>query len=146
MLRGIWGDNERYVDTYWSRWPQYYFAGDGAKYDDDGALWLLGRVDDVINLGGVKVDPVSLESMALAVTGVIDAAAYLIHDDKGLPKIEMALVVDGDDVVRAVDIEIRSHSSTVVPAIYRRVNSLPRNQMGKLVRHDIQSHITGGQR
>ena len=49
MLRGIWGDDQRYIDTYWSRWPDVYFAGDGAKLDDDGAIWLLGRVDDVMN-------------------------------------------------------------------------------------------------
>ena len=55
MLRGIWGDNERYVDTYWSRWPQYYFAGDGAKLDEDGAIWLLGRVDDVMNVSGHRI-------------------------------------------------------------------------------------------
>lgn len=123
----------------------WFYPGDRGRILETGELMIVGRVDDVINLGGVKVDPLSLESIALAVPGVTDAAAYLIHDDKGLPKIEMALVVDGDDVVRAVDSEIRSHSSTVVPAIYRRVNSLPRNQMGKLVRHDIESHISGGQ-
>jgi acetyl-CoA synthetase len=52
MLRGIWGDPQRYEDTYWARWPQYYFAGDGAKLDEDGAIWLLGRVDDVMNVSG----------------------------------------------------------------------------------------------
>ncbi len=57
MLRGIWGDEERYRDTYWSRFEKqgYYFAGDGAKYDDDGAIWLLGRVDDVMNVSGHRI-------------------------------------------------------------------------------------------
>ncbi|MCG2991338.1 AMP-binding protein, partial [Escherichia coli] len=57
MLRGIWGDMERYRDTYWSRFAEegYYFAGDGAKWDADGALWVLGRVDDVMNISGHRI-------------------------------------------------------------------------------------------
>src|SRR6185312_1978780 len=57
MLRGIWGDEERFRETYWSRFEEqgYYFAGDGAKYDDDGAIWLLGRVDDVMNVSGHRI-------------------------------------------------------------------------------------------
>ncbi|MEK9663168.1 MAG: AMP-binding protein, partial [Candidatus Nanopelagicales bacterium] len=62
MLRGIWGDNQRYVDTYWSRWPQYYFAGDGSKIDEDGAIWLLGRVDDVMNVSGHRISTTEVES------------------------------------------------------------------------------------
>ena len=62
MLRGIWGDDERYKNTYWSRWPQYYFAGDGAKLDEDGAVWLLGRVDDVMNASGHRISTTEVES------------------------------------------------------------------------------------
>ena len=62
MLRGIWGDNQRYFDTYWSRWAGYYFAGDGAKLDEDGAIWLLGRVDDVMNVSGHRISTTEVES------------------------------------------------------------------------------------
>jgi fatty-acyl-CoA synthase len=102
---------------------------------------LIGRVDDVINLGGVKVDPGSLESIALSVPGVDDAAAYLVHSDKGLPAIEMALVADSAETMHAVDSAMGDDPTRAVPARYRRVSSLPHNQMGKLVRHDIAAHI-----
>ena len=64
MLRGIWGDDERYRETYWSRFEEqgYYFAGDGAKYDDDGAMWVLGRVDDVMNVSGHRISTTEVES------------------------------------------------------------------------------------
>ena len=62
MLRGIWGDPERYQDTYWSRFEGRYFAGDGAKLDDDGYLWLLGRVDDVMNVSGHRISTTEVES------------------------------------------------------------------------------------
>ena len=64
MLRGIWGDHERYVETYWSRFPGRYFAGDGAKKDDDGDIWLLGRVDDVMNVSGHRISTTEVESRA----------------------------------------------------------------------------------
>ena len=62
MLRGIWGDDERYKETYWSRFDGIYFAGDGAKKDDDGDLWLLGRVDDVMNISGHRISTIEVES------------------------------------------------------------------------------------
>ena len=74
MLRGIWGDNERYVDTYWSRWPQFYFAGDGAKLDEDGAIWLLGRVDDVMNVSGHRISTTEVESALVSHDAVAEAA------------------------------------------------------------------------
>ena len=61
MLRGIWGDPERYRETYWSRFPGVYFAGDGAKRDEDGDLWLLGRVDDVMNISGHRISTTEVE-------------------------------------------------------------------------------------
>ena len=81
MLRGIYGDPERYRDTYWSRFPDRYFAGDGAKIDDDGYLWLLGRVDDVMNVSGHRISTTEVESALVdhpsvaesAVVGAIDA-------------------------------------------------------------------------
>ena len=74
MLRGIWGDNERYVDTYWSRWDGFYFAGDGAKLDEDGAIWLLGRVDDVMNVSGHRISTTEVESALVSHDAVAEAA------------------------------------------------------------------------
>jgi acyl-CoA synthetase (AMP-forming)/AMP-acid ligase II len=119
----------------------WFYPGDRGKFVPSGELMLIGRVDDVINLAGVKVDPGSLESIALSVPGVDDAAAYLVHSDKGLPSIEMALVADSAETMHAVDAQMRDDPTRVVPATYRRVTSLPHNQMGKLVRHDIAAHI-----
>ena len=76
MLRGIWGDDERYRETYWSRFAKqgYYFAGDGAKKDDDGDLWLLGRVDDVMNVSGHRISTTEVESALVSHEKVAEAA------------------------------------------------------------------------
>lgn len=74
MLRGIWGDSERYKDTYWSRFPGLYFAGDGAKKDDDGDVWLLGRVDDVMNVSGHRLSTTEIESALVSHPKVAEAA------------------------------------------------------------------------
>ena len=76
MLRGIWGDPERYKDTYWSRFAEHgwYFAGDGARYDADGDIWMLGRVDDVMNVSGHRISTTEVESALVGHSGVAEAA------------------------------------------------------------------------
>ena len=74
MLRGIWGDPERYKETYWSRFDGLYFAGDGAKKDDDGNIWLLGRVDDVMNVSGHRLSTTEIESALVSHPKVAEAA------------------------------------------------------------------------
>ena len=74
MLRGIWGDDERFRETYWSRFDGMYFAGDGAKKDDDGDLWLLGRVDDVMNVSGHRISTTEVESALVSHPSVAEAA------------------------------------------------------------------------
>src|SRR5690625_2061102 len=74
MLRGIWGDEERYRDTYWARFPGIYFAGDGAKKDKDGDLWVLGRVDDVMNVSGHRLSTTEIESALVSHPTVAEAA------------------------------------------------------------------------
>ena len=81
MLRGIWGDPERYRDTYWSRFEGRYFAGDGAKLDDDGYLWLLGRVDDVMNVSGHRISTTEVESALVDHPAVAEAAVVGANDD-----------------------------------------------------------------
>ena len=71
MLRGIWGDPERYTETYWSRFEGRYFAGDGARKDADGYLWILGRVDDVLNVSGHRLSTMEVESALVAHDAVV---------------------------------------------------------------------------
>jgi acetyl-CoA synthetase len=82
MLRGIWGEPERYQETYWSRYDEagYYFAGDGAKLDDDGAIWLLGRVDDVMNVSGHRISTTEVESALVSHVAVAEAAVVGAND------------------------------------------------------------------
>lgn len=76
MLRGIWGDPERYRKTYWSKFADkgYYFAGDGARFDPDGAIWVLGRIDDVMNISGHRISTAEVESALVGHRGVAEAA------------------------------------------------------------------------
>ena len=81
MLRGIWGDPKRYFDTYWSTFEGKYFAGDGAKIDQDGYLWLLGRVDDVMNVSGHRISTAEVESALVDHPSVAEAAVVGATDD-----------------------------------------------------------------
>ncbi len=140
MLRGIWGDNQRYVDTYWSRWPQYYFAGDGAKLDDDGAIWLLGRVDDVMNVSGHRISTTEVESALVSHPKVAEAAVVGATDDttgQGIVAfvILRAGVDDGDGLVK----ELRNHVSHEIGPIAKPrqimvVAELPKTRSGKIMR------------
>src|SRR3546814_13652155 len=80
MLGGIYGDPERYRDTYWSRWEGRYFAGDGCKLDDEGYLWLLGRVDDVMNVSGHRISTTEVESALVDHPAVAEAAVVGAND------------------------------------------------------------------
>ena len=82
MTRGIWGDPDRYRDTYWSRFAEqgFYFAGDGAKKDEDGDLWLLGRVDDVMNVSGHRISTTEVESALVSHPAVAEAAVTAATD------------------------------------------------------------------
>ena len=81
MLRGIWGDPERYRETYWSRFEGRYFAGDGAKRDDDGDIWVLGRVDDVMNVSGHRLSTAEVEHAIVGHDDVAEAAVVGASDD-----------------------------------------------------------------
>ena len=83
MLRGIWGDPERFVETYWEKFQKqgYYFAGDGARLDEDGDVWLLGRVDDVMNVSGHRLSTTEIESALVANEAVAEAAVVGASDE-----------------------------------------------------------------
>ena len=153
MLRGIWGDNQRYVDTYWSRWPQYYFAGDGAKLDEDGAVWLLGRVDDVMNVSGHRISTTEVESALVSHPKVAEAAVVGATDEttgQGIVAfvILRAGIEGGDDVVA----DLRAHVAHEIGPIAKPrqvliVAELPKTRSGKIMRRllrDVAEHRTLG--
>ncbi len=114
MLRTIWGDDQRYVDTYWSRFPDLYFAGDGAKKDEDGDLWLLGRVDDVMNVSGHRMSTTEIESALVSHPKVAEAAVVGATDETTGQAIVAFVILradagqGGDDIVA----ELRQHVAT----------------------------------
>ena len=111
MLRTIWGDDQRYIDTYWSRFEGNYFAGDGAKKDEDGDIWLLGRVDDVMNVSGHRMSTTEIESALVSHPKVAEAAVVGATDETTGQAIVAFVILradagdGGDDVVA----ELRQH-------------------------------------
>jgi len=149
MLRGIWGDPERYKDTYWSRYPGRYFAGDGAKIDEDGYLWLLGRVDDVMNVSGHRISTTEVESALVDHTSVAEAAVVGATDDlTGQAIVGYVILrggVVGDD---ALVNELRSHVATKIGPTARPkrviiVPDLPKTRSGKIMRRLLRDIADG---
>jgi acetyl-CoA synthetase len=140
MLRGIWGDDQRYVDTYWSRWPQYYFAGDGAKLDDDGAIWLLGRVDDVMNVSGHRISTTEVESALVSHPKVAEAAVVGASDPtSGQGIVAFVILRVGVEGGEQVVAELRTHVSHEIGPIAKPrqvliVPELPKTRSGKIMR------------
>ena len=143
MLRGIWGDNDRYVETYWSRWPQYYFAGDGSKIDFDGAIWLLGRVDDVMNVSGHRISTTEVESALVSHPSVAEAAVVGAADDVTGQGIVAFVILrggveqgaDGSELIA----ELRNHVAKEIGPIAKPrqimiVSELPKTRSGKIMR------------
>jgi acetyl-CoA synthetase len=140
MLRGIWGDDERYKNTYWSRWPQYYFAGDGAKLDEDGAVWLLGRVDDVMNVSGHRISTTEVESALVSHPSVAEAAVVGATDETTGQGIVAFVILRGDaaDAEGLVQ-ELRQHVGHEIGPIAKPrqimvVPELPKTRSGKIMR------------
>ena len=146
MLRGIWGDTERYKDTYWSRFAEqgYYFAGDGAKYDDDGAIWLLGRVDDVMNISGHRISTTEVESALVSHPTVAEAAVVGASDETTGQGIVAFVILrgsaskdeaKGEEAIKA----LRDHVSKEIGPIAKPrqilvVEELPKTRSGKIMR------------
>ncbi|MFT4298778.1 MAG: acetate--CoA ligase [Aeromicrobium sp.] len=139
MLRTIWGDRQRYIDTYWSRWPGMYFAGDGAKKDSDGSIWLLGRVDDVMNVSGHRLSTTEIESALVSHPSVAEAAVVGASDDTtGQAVVAFVILRDSADG-QDVQAELRSHVAKEIGAIAKPrqimvVPELPKTRSGKIMR------------
>ncbi len=140
MLRGIWGDPQRYRETYWSTYPGRYFAGDGAKIDDDGYLWLLGRVDDVMNISGHRISTTEVESALVDHPAVAEAAVVGASDDiTGQAIVGYVIVRNTAEPSDELVEEIRQHVAhkigpTARPKRVIIVPDLPKTRSGKIMR------------
>ena len=149
MLRGIWGDPDRYKETYWSEYPGRYFAGDGAKIDDDGYLWLLGRVDDVMNVSGHRISTTEVESALVDHSSVAEAAVVGATDDTtGQAIVGYCILRRGNEPSDELREEIRQHVSTKLGAIARPkavvlVPDLPKTRSGKIMRRLLRDVAEG---
>ena len=142
MLRGIWGEEERYKETYWSRFDGVYFAGDGAKIDTDGAIWLLGRVDDVMNVSGHRISTTEVESALVSHASVAEAAVVGAADEMTGQGIVAFVIlrggipnVGGEELIK----ELRTHVAKEIGAIAKPrqivvVQELPKTRSGKIMR------------
>jgi acetyl-CoA synthetase len=146
MLRGIWGDPERYVDTYWSRFPGRYFAGDGAKLDDEGYLWLLGRVDDVMNISGHRISTTEVESALVSHPAVAEAAVVGANDATTGQAIIAYVILRGGESVSEAD--LRNHVAHEIGAIAKPkaiyiTPDLPKTRSGKIMRRLLRDVAEG---
>jgi acetyl-CoA synthetase len=147
MLRGIWGDPQRFMDTYWSRFPGRYFAGDGAKIDDDGYLWVLGRVDDVMNVSGHRISTAEVESALVSHPAVAEAAVVGANDATTGQAIMAYVILRGGAGDVSVD-ELRAHVAAEIGAIAKPkaifiTPDLPKTRSGKIMRRLLRDVAEG---
>ncbi len=149
MLRGIYGDEERYRETYWSRFEGRYFAGDGCKLDDDGYLWLLGRVDDVMNVSGHRISTTEVESALVDHPAVAEAAVVGATDSITGQAIMAYVIVRGTHAASdELGEEVRQHVATKLGAIARPktlifTDELPKTRSGKIMRRLLRDVAEG---
>ena len=140
MLRGIWGDDQRYVDTYWSRYGDRYFAGDGARIDEDGYFWFMGRVDDVMNVSGHRISTTEVESALVDHRAVAEAAVTAKSDPQtGQAVAAFVTLRSGVEESPALASELRDHVGRLIGAIAKPrwitfTPELPKTRSGKIMR------------
>jgi len=152
MLRGIWGDPERYQETYWSRFAEqgWYFAGDGARYDADGNIWVTGRIDDVMNISGHRISTAEVESALVGHSGVAEAAVVGATDDQTGQAICAFVILKTsaqggtDDMVD----ELRKQVAKAICSIARPreihvVPERPKTRSGKIMRRLLRDVAEG---
>ena len=149
MLRTIYGDDARYRETYWSRFPGRYFAGDGAKVDAEGYWWLLGRVDDVLNVAGHRIGTMEVESALVDHPAVAEAAVVgRAHDLKGQAIAAFVTLKEGNHPSPALRDELREHVATKIGGIAKPDDilfsaDLPKTRSGKIMRRLLRDIAEG---
>jgi acetyl-CoA synthetase len=140
MLRSIWGDDERYRVTYWEKFGDKYFAGDGARIDEDGYYWFMGRVDDVMNISGHRISTTEVESALVDHPAVAEAAVVGRQDaDTGQAIAAFVTLRGGVEETTELIGELRTHVSKLIGAIARPkyvafTPDLPKTRSGKIMR------------
>ena len=153
MIRTIYGDSERFKEQYWSKYPNTYFTGDGAKIDENGYIWVLGRVDDVINVAGHRISTMEVESALVDHNSVAEAASIGRSDPlKGQAVVSFVILKDAISPSKELENELRAHVSKKIGAIARPdkiffTGDLPKTRSGKIMRRllrDIaEGHVLG---
>jgi acetyl-CoA synthetase len=149
MLRGIWRDEARFRETYWSKFSDRYFAGDGAKLDEDGYLWLLGRVDDVMNVSGHRISTTEVESALVDHPAVAEAAVVGATDDiTGQAIVGYVILRGGNEASDPLREEIRQHVAKKLGPMARPnsvlvVPDLPKTRSGKIMRRLLRDVAEG---
>ena len=153
MLRGIWGDHERFIETYWSRFAEqgWYFAGDGARYGTDGEVWVLGRIDDVMNVSGHRISTAEVESALVGHAGVAEAAVVGASDEQTGQAICAFVILKqhhGDmsthDMVNELRAEVAREISPIAkPREIHVVPELPKTRSGKIMRRLLRDVAEG---
>jgi acetyl-CoA synthetase len=149
MLRTIYGDDTRYRDTYWSRFPGRYFAGDGAKIDEDGYWWVLGRVDDVLNVAGHRIGTMEVESALVDHPSVAEAAVVgKAHELKGQALSAFVILKEGTVASAQLKDDLRDHVGKKIGAIAKPddvffVGDVPKTRSGKIMRRLLKDIAEG---
>jgi acetyl-CoA synthetase len=153
MLRGVWGDPERFVETYWSRFPGKYFAGDGARFDEDGDIWLLGRIDDVIKVSGHRLSTAEIESALVEHHWVAEAAVVGAKDEITEQAVVAFVILRQDELGDAPNEEeigkvLRNWVGEKIGAIAKPrqimvVSELPKTRSGKIMRRLLKDVAEG---
>jgi len=151
MLRTIWGDKARYEKQYWSDFPGFYFTGDGARRDEDGYFWIVGRIDDVLNVAGHRLGTSEIESALVSHPSVAEAAVVGRPDDlKGQAVVAFVTLKQGTNVAPELRDQLRQHVATMIGAIARPddvrfADALPKTRSGKIMRRLLKEIAGGGQ-
>jgi acetyl-CoA synthetase len=149
MLRTIYGDDERYQQTYWSRFPGRYFAGDGAKLDEAGYWWILGRVDDVLNVAGHRIGTMEVESALVDHPSVAEAAVVgRAHELKGQALAAFVTLKEGKQATPALKDALKEHVVKKIGSIARPDDilfsaDLPKTRSGKIMRRLLKDIAEG---
>ncbi len=148
MLRGIWGDEERFVDQYWSKFPGNYLTGDNARVDEDGYYWIMGRIDDVINVSGHRLSTIEVESAMVSHPNVAECAAVgRPHEVKG-QAIAVFVTVTDAEAGESLREELRQHvrkeiGALAVPDDIRFTDAVPKTRSGKIMRRLLRDIAAG---
>lgn len=150
MLRGIWGDNERYQEQYWSKFEGKYLAGDNARCDEDGYYWIMGRIDDVINVSGHRLSTIEVESALVSHPNVAEAAAVGRKDDiKGQAVAVFVTLVDAEaseEMKQELKLHVRKEIGALAqPDDIRFTGALPKTRSGKIMRRLLRDIAEGNE-